>query len=495
MTKRKEFSEEQVAEICRLYVEDGLLSKDIAKLYNTYYAKITKILNANGIKTKSTLDIKQGDRFNQLVVLEEIEKEGNRRRFLCQCDCGNYTNVRINNLRSGAVKSCGKCRGEYVIGNRYGRIVVINEVSKDKHGFRRVIGECDCGKIKEYDLSVLRRGIVISCGCYQRELMRDKVENAIGNKYGRLTVVSNSDRRNKSGQRYVWCICSCDGNIGEYVLSSIKRGRYVSCGCLKKEITSKLFLNSGVDYTGQTFGRLTILYEVERAKNNNRQVMAQCSCDGNIDKYILHGLVSGRTMSCGCYSRERIKETRTQQVKDYQERHPLFCEVEEIMDDPDGYGILTRCKYSDCRKWFKPRRDDLTNRIVAIEKPTSFSLGTENNLYCSDKCKHSCILYDLRKDPYEIKDEQELPWTTYELSIFSDEVKFRQLAEIGKNKCELCDNEEGPFHAHHSIPKKMEWIFALDPDNGIIVCEKCHYEKMHTGSCSLSELRKLVCPK
>lgn len=53
--------------------------------------------------------IKIGDRFHELTVEAIIEKSGDRRKFLCRCDCGGTNLVASNNLRSGNTKSCG-CR-------------------------------------------------------------------------------------------------------------------------------------------------------------------------------------------------------------------------------------------------------------------------------------------------------------------------------------------------------------------------------------------------
>ena len=58
------------------------------------------------------MDVPRGTRFGRLVVLTEmpihISAAGKRgRRFQCECDCGNVTDVRIDSLRSGATKSCG----------------------------------------------------------------------------------------------------------------------------------------------------------------------------------------------------------------------------------------------------------------------------------------------------------------------------------------------------------------------------------------------------
>ena len=48
-----------------------------------------------------------GDKYNKLLVLEEVEKQGNNRMFKCLCDCGNTTIVAMNNMRSGKIVSCG----------------------------------------------------------------------------------------------------------------------------------------------------------------------------------------------------------------------------------------------------------------------------------------------------------------------------------------------------------------------------------------------------
>lgn len=52
--------------------------------------------------------------YNKLTIIKELPPHvGNNRRIrrmLCKCDCGNISKVLYNNLRSGQVKTCGKCR-------------------------------------------------------------------------------------------------------------------------------------------------------------------------------------------------------------------------------------------------------------------------------------------------------------------------------------------------------------------------------------------------
>jgi hypothetical protein len=53
-----------------------------------------------------------GDRFGYLVILRESSRASNYgRRYVCLCACGTETTQRWQDLRSGAVVSCG-CVGK-----------------------------------------------------------------------------------------------------------------------------------------------------------------------------------------------------------------------------------------------------------------------------------------------------------------------------------------------------------------------------------------------
>lgn len=46
-----------------------------------------------------------GNRYGKLVVIEkDMEKSGNNTYWKCQCDCGNNTSVQTHNLTSGKTK-------------------------------------------------------------------------------------------------------------------------------------------------------------------------------------------------------------------------------------------------------------------------------------------------------------------------------------------------------------------------------------------------------
>ena len=55
-----------------------------------------------------------------------------------------------------------------VVGQKYGRLLIISEDGKGCH--RRVICICDCGTRKSVRLDGLRSGTIQSCGCLNREI-------------------------------------------------------------------------------------------------------------------------------------------------------------------------------------------------------------------------------------------------------------------------------------------------------------------------------------
>lgn len=56
----------------------------------------------------------------------------------------------------------------------------------------------------------------------------------IGEKYGRLTVIALSEKRDKRGGIFVVCRCDC-GNIKEILSISLRNGNSFSCGCYQRE--------------------------------------------------------------------------------------------------------------------------------------------------------------------------------------------------------------------------------------------------------------------
>jgi len=59
-------------------------------------------------------------------------------------------------------------------GHRYGRLMVMKSLGKDKYNHYRWECLCDCGKKINLDTSTLRTGHTKSCGCLRKEYWRDR---------------------------------------------------------------------------------------------------------------------------------------------------------------------------------------------------------------------------------------------------------------------------------------------------------------------------------
>lgn len=110
-----------------------------------------------------------GQKFGRLTVLDW---EGNG-KWRCQCECGNEVLVQTDNLKSGNTKSCGCLQKDKasdasfisLIGNRYGKLLVIERVENNRFGHVCYRCKCDCGGETIVDATNLRNGNTNSCGC------------------------------------------------------------------------------------------------------------------------------------------------------------------------------------------------------------------------------------------------------------------------------------------------------------------------------------------
>ena len=132
-----------------------------------------------------------------------------------------------------------------------------------------------------------------------------------GQKFGRLTVIRKAHR--KIGHNVAWvCQCVC-GNKIETSTTNLQSGNTKSCGCLKREIISKL---RRVNLLGKRFGRLLVIEE-EPSKIGDHIVFWKCQCDcGNIVLHSTSTLNSGKAQSCGCLRKDNLKKANDKNAKD-----------------------------------------------------------------------------------------------------------------------------------------------------------------------------------
>lgn len=116
-----------------------------------------------------------GQRFGKLTVVGDAGRAPDGcALWLCRCDCGGEKIATGKNLRRGDTVSCGCAHTPDLVGQRFGRLVVVEPVGKsDRHGSRLWRCVCDCGRVTVCSTQHLRSGDSMSCGCLKLERVRD----------------------------------------------------------------------------------------------------------------------------------------------------------------------------------------------------------------------------------------------------------------------------------------------------------------------------------
>lgn len=175
-------------------------------------------------------------KFGKLSVVEFAGVFGGKRMWKCKCDCGNVSVVRQGHLRSGYTTSCGcnKNALQSLVGQRFGFLIVkrrADDYITPKNGKRytRWLCACDCGKESIVLTNNLRSGAIKSCGCKSPH----KLQNLSGQVFGKLTILKMVDPYvNPKGRRLIRYECQCEcGNKVYELANTLRTGDVLSCGC------------------------------------------------------------------------------------------------------------------------------------------------------------------------------------------------------------------------------------------------------------------------
>lgn len=124
-----------------------------------------------------------------------------------------------------------------ILGQRFGRLVVLSFKYKDKNNGAYWECKCDCGNITTVYGGHLRKGSIKSCNCLRKErVTQTQFKNLSGKKYGRLTAIRVA--YNDNGMYFWECLCEC-GKIAIVKSAKLTNGHNRSCGCLCRDIASK----------------------------------------------------------------------------------------------------------------------------------------------------------------------------------------------------------------------------------------------------------------
>lgn len=190
-----------------------------------------------------------------------------------------------------------------LIGQRFGKLTVVERSKNNNRGNTMWKCKCDCGKEKialGYDLT---HGRTVSCGCNGTGVASSKRQNLTGKRFGTLTVTSLCEEKTKNGKVYWNCECDCgvktvvvSGNLLNGHTTSHKR-----CPLGKQRYNFN-------DLTGEKHGRLMVLSEHGR---RDGRTLWFCRCDcGNTVVVKGNYLSSGRTRSCGCLLSDARKKPK-----------------------------------------------------------------------------------------------------------------------------------------------------------------------------------------
>lgn len=131
-------------------------------------------------------------------------------------------------------------------GKRYGKLTALKATEKrDKSGSVIWLCKCDCGNFIEISGSTLLKQK--SCGCEST-----KLDNLIGKKFGRLTVVKHIGFSYTAHSSMWECVCDC-GNKIKASSSDLKRRHISSCGCYRKDKTKERSYIHGIGNENRIF--------------------------------------------------------------------------------------------------------------------------------------------------------------------------------------------------------------------------------------------------
>lgn len=184
---------------------------------------------------------------------------------------------------------------ENLIGQKFGRWKVIDEApSRNNNHTIYWLCQCECGTIREVRQQGLKSGKSQSCGCYKKDFWTKDIS---GQKFGRLTAISKTNKTSKD--HYVIWLCQCEcGNTCEVDLHSLQRGNTQSCGCLQKERMFEKNSQRRKDLLNKRFGKLTVI-EDDGSKDGHHYWKCLCECGKEISVRAEY-LYSGHKNSCGC---------------------------------------------------------------------------------------------------------------------------------------------------------------------------------------------------
>jgi len=188
-----------------------------------------------------------GEKYGKLTVIQRVKRPEHILHgtyWLCSCDCGGEIIVNAGDLKKGGTASCGCMRFNNLKGKTFGRLTVLyldDITPKDSSGSLKWVCQCDCGNIKSISSSALVKNKTKSCGCLQKETASFKLRKPKNHKNIVNMKFGKLTVINKDieDDSFLWCICDC-GNKTRVNYHNLINDGTKSCGCLKSSGEEKI---------------------------------------------------------------------------------------------------------------------------------------------------------------------------------------------------------------------------------------------------------------
>lgn len=240
-----------------------------------------------------------GQRFGKLVAIRRTDKK-RYTHFIweCKCDCGNVCYVDGCNLKRGHTLSCGCLRVERLTevitkdltGQKFARLTVLEKTDERRGGSVVWKCQCECGNICYVSCDCLTTGHTQSCGCLQREHIRELCEQQIGENHPSYNPNLTDEER---------AFRRCDSHSKQW----------------SKDVKTKA--NYTCDCCGQVGGDLRS-HHLDNFKNNPKLRYdlnnGVCLCESCHNEF--HSHMGGTKMSCTAQDYYEWKQIKQEELKD-----------------------------------------------------------------------------------------------------------------------------------------------------------------------------------
>lgn len=276
-------------------------------------------------------------------------------------------------------------------GNIFGRLTVLSICHYKPNGtYWNCL--CECGNKSIVNGCKLKSGKTKSCGCYRKESVKLKPYkpsylDMVSKVFGRLTVIRFSHVCPKKRNACWICKCECGNEISAFG-TSLRSGSVKSCGCLRLERLSASAIEKMADLTGLKFGHLTVLGLFSHTPNKPTLWTCICMC-GSVKNYLVGNLKQGFSTSCGCLTKERMRESKTTHGFG---RHPLYRRWAGMISRCYNPNVKAYKHYggrgiSVCKEWREDFMNFYNDMSDGFEKELQLDRINVNGDYCKENCR------------------------------------------------------------------------------------------------------------